>query len=305
MRLSGRKGFTLIELLVVIAIIATLIALLVPAVQKVREAAARAQCQNNLKQIGIALHAYYGRTKSFPPGYADKNPDPTLDASHDQGPGWGWASFLLSDLDQGTVFSQIDFNQNVGVNPVCQTLLPVFRCPTDAPLPTFAVRDTRNPPSVIPLAFVAQSNYTAVNGIYETDSYPGNNTGVFLRNSYFKIAQIPDGLSNTLFIGEHNMAHSQTTWAGVVRGGSVPALTDPDPFGTEAMAQALVLNHGHRSHLPNDPLVTDPDVFHSLHPAGIHFLFGDGSVRLIAPTINGIVYENLLSRNDGNAIGDF
>ena len=304
MQCYRRKGFTLIELLVVIAIIAILIALLVPAVQKVREAAARAQCQNNLKQIGIAMNAFYGRMKHFPPGYADKNPDPTSDATFDQGPGWGWASFLLNDLDQGTVFNQIDFNQNVGVNSICQTLLPIFRCPTDSPLPTFAVRDTNNPPSAAVLAIVAQGNYTAVNGIYETNSYPGNNTGAFLRNSYFKIAQIPDGLSNTLFVGEHNMKHSQTTWAGVVRGGSVPALTDPDPYGTGATAQALVLNHGHRSHLPNDPFITDPDVFHSLHPAGIHFLYGDGSVRLIAPPINGIVYENLLTRNDGNAVGD-
>jgi prepilin-type N-terminal cleavage/methylation domain-containing protein len=305
MRFSRRPGFTLIELLVVIAIIAVLIALLVPAVQKVRESAASLQCKNNLKQIGIALHSFYGRMKYYPPGYADKNPDPTSDATFDQGPGWGWASFLLNDLDQGPIFSQINFNQNVGVNPVCHTFLPVFRCPSDQQLPTFAVFDTGNPPSPAALAVLAQGNYTAVNGIKETDPYPGNNTGAFLRNSYFKVSDITDGLSNTLFIGEHNMGHSRTTWAGSVKGGSVPALKDPDPIGTEAMAQALVLNHGHRTHLPNDPLVTDPDVFHSLHPSGIHFLLGDGSVRLIAPSINGIVYENLLSRNDGNPIGDF
>ena len=192
-----RAGFTLIELLVVIAIIAILIALLVPAVQKVREAAARAQCQNNLKQIGIALHSYYGRVKTFPPGYADKNPNPASDASFDQGPGWGWASFLLNDLDQAPLYAQINFNQNVAVSPVNQKFLSVFWCPSDQQPRTFSVTDYANPPSATALAVIAQGNYTAVNGIFETDSYPGNNTGAFLRNSYFKIPHISDGLSNT------------------------------------------------------------------------------------------------------------
>ena len=142
MKLSRRTGFTLIELLVVIAIIAVLVALLVPAVQKVREAAARTQCTNNLKQIGLAMHSYYGRTKAFPPGYTDRNTNVNSDASADVGPGWGWASYLLNDLDQGNVFNQINFSQNVGVNPVCQTFIPVFYCPTDRQLPTFTVYNT-------------------------------------------------------------------------------------------------------------------------------------------------------------------
>src|SRR5271154_7093899 len=110
MRFSRRSGFTLIELLVVIAIIAVLIALLVPAVQKVRESAARLQCTNNLKQIGLALHSYHSAYKKFPAGYIDGNTNPNSTPDNDVGPGWGWASFLLPYLDQGSLYSQINFS---------------------------------------------------------------------------------------------------------------------------------------------------------------------------------------------------
>src|SRR5476651_2476354 len=142
---SLRRGFTLIELLVVIAIIAILIALLVPAVQKVREAAARLQCTNNLKQIGLALHAYHGANKQFPPGYVDGNTDPASTPDNDIGPGWGWASFLLPYHEEGNVFNQINFNQGVGIGvnaQVSQMPLAVHQCPSDPYQQTFPVYDS-------------------------------------------------------------------------------------------------------------------------------------------------------------------
>src|SRR5579883_2674969 len=124
----GRGGFTLIELLVVIAIISVLIGLLLPAVQKVREAANRISCTNNLHQIGVAMHGYHARMGSFPSGFVcvpQANPEYTA-------PGWGWAALLLPDLEQDNLAAQINYAlpvedpSHLGVRT---TILKVFVCP--------------------------------------------------------------------------------------------------------------------------------------------------------------------------------
>lgn len=292
-----KHAFTLVELLVVIAIIGILVSLLLPAVQAAREAGRRIQCANNLKQIGLAIHNHHDRMGYLPPGYIDYNTDPASEAGFDQGPGWGWASFILPDLEQANVFDQINFSQPVAASPVSQTFLPAFRCPSDRRLDTFTVGGT----SVV----VAQGNYIAVNGVHETAEYPGNSTGAFLRNSRFTFASITDGLSSTLFVGERNCDHANATWAGAVTGGTLPAWKAADPNDDAGAAPGLVLGHGNRIHYPNDKSLEDPDVFFSRHPAGVNFVLGDGSVRIISASINGLVYENLVSRDDGNVVTDY
>jgi prepilin-type N-terminal cleavage/methylation domain-containing protein/prepilin-type processing-associated H-X9-DG protein len=285
-----RSAFTLIELLVVIAIIAVLIGLLLPAVQRVRETAARIQCKNNLKQIGLALHGYHDRMNGFPPGYFSN-----VDASgNDTGPGWGWASYLLADVEQDNLLKRIDFTRDVG-DPAnagpCQTFLKVFFCPSDPLDGTFTVSGTS--------AVVARGNYVAINGNGGVTDHAADNDGAFLRNSNFRTKDITDGLSNTFFVGERCTGMSYPTWTGAVTGGAVPSIRDPSSVEG---APALVMSHC-GPHLPNNPDVTDADAVASYHIQGVNFLYGDGSVHSINSSIAVQLYDALASRAGNEPVG--
>src|SRR4051794_23438608 len=142
------SGFTPVELHVVIAIIAALIGLLLPAVQKVREAANRTSCSSNLKQIGLALHHYHDTAKAFPPGYASNFDG----AGNDTGPGWGWASLLLPQMEQPALYGTIQFSQPIEApaNSAARvTFLKSYACPSDNLPQTWTAvrRDTSGNPT--------------------------------------------------------------------------------------------------------------------------------------------------------------
>jgi prepilin-type N-terminal cleavage/methylation domain-containing protein/prepilin-type processing-associated H-X9-DG protein len=299
---TRRMGFTLIELLVVIAIIAILIGLLVPAVQKVREAAARVQCQNNLKQIGIGMHNYHGAWKRFPPGLTSQAA--TLDGPS-LGPGWGWAAHLLPYLEQGNVQRQIDFSKDIAdpANAQARVMsLPIFRCPSDAPLgDTFTVIDSAG----AAICDVAFANYVAMAGVYEVTGFPDTSNGlpgVMLRNSRVRVIDITDGSSNTLFVGERASKRSpQTTWVGAVTGASVPPQNPA--YDYEGPGILVLTNSGTIAdgRVPNNPLDHVEDT-NSMHMQGVNFLFGDGSVRIIQNTISPSVWVGITTRAGGEAV---
>lgn len=293
---SRHAGFTLLELLVVIAIIAVLIGLVLPALQQAREAANRARCKNNLRQIGMALHSYHDRLGTFPPGYADLAPAWPMP---DQGPGWGWASFILDDLEQDNLEKQINFKLNVGdpapaIVAARATFLPVFLCPSERFYGTFTISDTSGNPYTL-----AQSSYVAVNGNDGVDDFTTPpHTGAFVRGIAYRIDDITDGLSNTMFVGERCTTLSWATWTGALTNALNPFQRMPGTYGG---GSTLVLGHCGTA-VPNDPTVTDADAMCSAHPRMIQFLFGDGSAHLINASIGVDVYDALATRAGGEAV---
>jgi prepilin-type N-terminal cleavage/methylation domain-containing protein/prepilin-type processing-associated H-X9-DG protein len=265
------KGFTLIELLVVIAIIGILIALLLPAVQAARESARRAQCTNNLKQIGLACHSYHDAQKSFPPGYvaAATYPDTT--------PGWGWGAYLLPYMEQEAVYRQIDFRQPVENSPAIQTLVAAFLCPSDSPPQSaFSISDA----AMNTIAQAAPSSYAASVGdnTYEADEPECN--GIFYRNSWTRIVDILDGTSHTAMLGDRAWVIAKGVWAGSPNDAVVrPGLRNTWQT-TTAASPVFVLARCNGINV-NDDADGGLDDFASNHVGGVNFLFADGSVRFV------------------------
>jgi prepilin-type N-terminal cleavage/methylation domain-containing protein/prepilin-type processing-associated H-X9-DG protein len=307
MNAPRRSGFTLIELLVVIAIIAILIALLVPAVQKVREAAARTECINNLKQIGIALHNFHDVYKRLPPGSsADIPPWNTSGRTWDWGS--GWMVFILPYVEQGNIYSQwTHINESGWQNrtnnlTVVGKMIATYRCPMSS-LPIWN-------PYNIPQTGGQKIFYASYVAIAGSVNDPGVFTmrfdarvskgGVMYHNSMIKLTDIVDGTSTTLMVGEQSNhmrdANNQIIMGGNWGGGNVACTSqgpdgwiqgcerNPQPGGWgifNAVTLRYRLNQiGMRLNVGGCSDNVGANIpLSSMHPSGVNLLFADGSVR--------------------------
>ena len=293
-----RGAFTLIELLVVIAIIAILIGLLLPAVQKVREAAARMKCQNNLKQIGLACHAYHDANGTFPLGYSNTTATPNTS--------WGWATFILPYAEQGNLFNALNPQNRtlqaaaadtaVGL-PALQSKVSIYVCPSDTN-PAGNVNDNRRFTNMgvgSPGLSLSISNYVGNNG--------QNAAGIFT-TSPVKILDITDGTTNTFLAGERrsNLSNYAAVWAG-----------EDATQGGYAGPEAVVGYTLYQMQTGDAGTLVNPDMaFASNHTGGANFALCDGSVRFVSQNISykyetappyTATYSMLGDRNDGGILG--
>ncbi|HIQ20198.1 MAG TPA: DUF1559 domain-containing protein [Planctomycetes bacterium] len=298
---ARRMAFTLVELLVVIAIIGILIALLLPAVQASREAARRMSCSNNLKQIGIGLHLYHDTFGRLPAGWYGY--DPATGKPHWFGePGWAWGAAILPYMEQTAVYEQlIHFDQPVAhpANGAARLLpLAIHRCPSDSGPNTFLLPGggiyVGTGGGYQPIR-LATGNYMGMFGTVDLHDVCSSSRcegdGTFFLNRGVRFAEIHDGLSQTFIVGERSSKLAPSTWVGVVTGG----------LHAPARVVGVALWPPNAEDTPEHYFHT----FSSYHPAGAHFLLADGSVRLVAETIDHGTYRALATRAGKDVVGAY
>jgi prepilin-type N-terminal cleavage/methylation domain-containing protein/prepilin-type processing-associated H-X9-DG protein len=298
-RLPGRPGMTLLELLVVIAIMATLMGLFLPAVQKVRESANRTKCQNNLRQIGLALQGYHNTKGSLPPGYWCETLN-LLEIEFNS-PGWGWAAYLLPFLEEAPLAEKLRWDlavEDTANSPARVQVVKTFVCPSDLNTGQFIVWSQYNQK----LLFAATNSYAACYGFGDAiGEQAGSGNGVFYRNSRTRLADIRDGTSTTLAIGERAAWFCQAPWIGVVTNGTVR--THPgSPTLVAAIEEAPVMALARTSDGPLNSPYSIPYDFYTPHPAAGQFLFADGSVHSLAFSLSASIWHAIGTRSGGETI---
>ncbi len=309
-----------------ISIFGIMIALLLPAITRARHASRRIQCQNNLKQIALALHTYHHEFQVLPPGYVTAVGPEGVET----GPGWGWSGLYLMQIERSNTYKEIDFNLPV-THPDNQTAafvrMETFLCPSDTDTRTDLVveaGDAKTPRA----ESVAQSSYIGSFGTGDPESPTGRDDadGVFYRNSRVNFEMMTDGTSTTFLVGERTQEVGFSTWTGVISATMkakrqnktsymeevIPGVkvekwkpagdySGRTPLRREDLGPCLVLGSTGGDAGPNARPIRRSQ-FASRHEGGAQFAFGDGSVRFVRDEIGAAVYHALATRKGGEIV---
>lgn len=342
---SKRPGFTLIELLVVIAIIAILIALLIPAVQKVREAAARSQCQNNLKQIGLGIHNYHGNFKRLPPGNSiDQMPFGSAGANGSVY-GSAWTAYILPYIEQAGLFKTLTFSGASGWGnasngaAISDKFIPIYDCPS-SPLKRWCFNGNppgaTGPPQVTHYVAIAGIGAQIIPGYTETRLNSGagiagccsggtvSGGGPMFPNGNVNFARLLDGTSNIILVSEQSdfltdTANNKVEWTvgtwGWLLGGTAGGI--PPNYGAGGDARSfgctsIRYNINQKKGWSGDCGATGVCVnwgnntpLNSAHNGGVNAVLADGSVRFLVDALPLDTLGRLATRDDGQQLGDF